>query len=107
MLTWNLTTTIQVFRVVAEAYFIKTVSLTAEGQEPGGDEIDFGISRVGDISHQIVKINNRGKYKISYKIHIKKPSVGALVQVDPFDGEIDTGNFSLFLSSTNSVVTHK
>jgi len=86
----------KVFRVVAEAYFIKTVSLTAEGQEPGGDEIDFGISRVGDISHQIVKINNRGKYKISYKIHIKKPSVAALVQVDPTDGEIDTGGTAEF-----------
>ena len=29
-------------KVVAEAYVITTVSLTAEGQEEGGNEIDFG-----------------------------------------------------------------
>ena len=84
------------FRVLAEAYVIKTVSLTAMGQEEGGNEVDFGISRVGDISHQIVKISNRGKYKIAFKIHIKKQSTAAVLKVDPVEGIIDSGGTSDF-----------
>ena len=67
------------------------MSLTAEGEETGGNEVDFGLLRVGDYAYKTVKMMNRGKYKIAYKISIKRPNTAALLALDPPEGEIETG----------------
>jgi len=45
-------TTTNTFQILAEAYNIQAVTLTATGQEAGGDDIKFGLLRVGDYAHQ-------------------------------------------------------
>jgi len=44
--------TLRLFNVIAECYAIKAVSLTAGGEEEKGDEVDYGVVRVGDYAHQ-------------------------------------------------------
>ena len=79
------------FRAVGEAYKIQAVSLNAEGKEEGGSEVDFGTLRVGDFASQIVKVGNKGKYKIGYKFILSKPSIAALVAIEPAEGTIEPG----------------
>ena len=80
------------FKVKTEAYHIQSVALNAEGQEDGGESIDYGILRVGDYASQVVKIANKGKYQIGYKFIITKPSMAALVEIDSMEGTIETGD---------------
>jgi len=79
------------FAVVAEAYKITTVSLTATGSEEGGSEIDFGLVRVGDYAKQSMKLANKGKYKIAFKVNIVKPAVANLMKIEPMEGVIEAG----------------
>lgn len=84
----------RVFNVQAEAYNIQAVSLTSEGQEQGGHDVDFGVLRVGDFAHKTVKITNRGKYKIAYRISFKRQATAALLALDPPEGFIEPGAIS-------------
>ena len=84
-------TTVRKFSVTAEAYKITAVSLTSAGEETGGNEIDFGVVRVGDYAHQSAKMLNKGKYKISYKISFKRQASASLLELSPMEGEIEAG----------------
>ena len=77
-------------RCVAEAYKIQIASLSADGAGET-DEIDFGLLRVGDYASQIIKISNKGKYKISYKINVLKSSMSDVLKVEPDEGVIEAG----------------
>lgn len=97
-------------RVTAEAYCIKAVSLSYDGNEQNGNEIDFGVMRVGwlynyssflsvssaivlyfkgDYAKQILKICNKGKFRIGFKITIKKQLMKDLIKIEPSEGIID------------------
>lgn len=87
----NSRVTTRKFAVVAEAYKITTVSLTGAGSEEGGSEIDFGLVRVGDYAKQSMKLANKGKYKIAFKVNIIKPAVANLIKIEPMEGMIEAG----------------
>ena len=87
----NTRVSIRKFAAVAEAYKITTVSLTAAGSEEGGSEIDFGLIRVGDYAKQSMKLANKGKYKIAFKVNIIKPAVANLLKIEPMEGFIEAG----------------
>jgi hypothetical protein len=80
---------IQKFSLYGEAYFIKAVSFTADGRE-GGDEIDFGLLRVGDIASQKIKLGNKGKYRIGYRLAIGS-KVNTMLTIQPAEGFIEPG----------------
>ena len=79
------------FRLAAESYTIQTIALNADDRELSADGIDFGNMRVGDIAVQVVKIMNKGRYKIGFKIIYKRPSIGAVVRIEPDSGVVDPG----------------
>eukprot|EP01041_Mallomonas_annulata_P003640 gene3640-7257_t len=78
-------------RVMAEVYKIQAVSLTATGAEEGGNEVDFGLLRVGDYVPQLVRMGNKGKYAIGYKISIKRAATAAMLTIEPSEGTIEPG----------------
>jgi hypothetical protein len=80
------------FRAVAEAYKITAVSMTFEGKEEGGSEMDFGLLRVGDYATQVMKIANKGKYKIGYKFQVPKGTMSNLFKIEPEEGIIESGS---------------
>ena len=84
-------TTSRQFSVTAEAYKITAVSLTSAGQETGGYEVDFGVVRVGDYAHKMLKMLNKGKYKIAYKINFKRQATASFLLLEPAEGLIDPG----------------
>jgi hypothetical protein len=79
------------FRAVAEAYKITAVSLTVDNKEDGGSEIDFGLLRVGDYASQVMKVANKGKYKIGFKFQIPKGQMSNLIKIEPDEGAIEPG----------------
>ena len=87
----NTRVSVRKFAAVAEAYQITTVSLTSTGSEEGGSEIDFGLVRVGDFAKQSMKLANKGKYKIAYKVNIVKPAIANLIKIEPMEGFIEAG----------------
>lgn len=79
------------FLLKAEAYFIKAVTLTAEGSDEKGNEVDFGLMRVGDYATQSIKIGNNGKFKIGFKLSVKRPAMAQLIKIEPEEGIIEPG----------------
>jgi hypothetical protein len=77
--------------VSAEAYKVTAVSLTAEGGEEGGNEVDFGLVRVGDQAKQTVQMANKGKYRIGFRIAARSAQATQLLSVTPAEGEIEMG----------------
>lgn len=88
------------FRATAEAYNIQAVSLTAQGQEEGGNEIDFGLMRVGDYAIQKLLMRNKGKYKIGFKLSFLKPTLANIIKIVPDEGTIETGNSTVEIQFT-------
>lgn len=79
------------FKIIAEAYEIKAVSLTSQGQPEGGDLLDLGIVRVGDYVKGVTKVANKGKYPIGFRISVKRPNVANVLKIEPSDGIIEPG----------------
>jgi hypothetical protein len=79
------------FKIVAEAYEIKAVSLTSQGQPEGGDLLDLGIVRVGDYVKGVTKVANKGKYPIGFRIAVKRPNVANVLKIEPSTGIIEPG----------------
>lgn len=78
------------FKVNSEAYNIQYVTLESEGQEEL-NSIDYGIVRVGDYASQVIKIANKGKYTIGYKLVINKAKSRELIEIDVPEGVIEAG----------------
>lgn len=77
--------------IQAEAYNIQAVSLTAKGEKEGGNEVSLGRIRVGDFVTKNVKMGNNGKYSIGYKFYVKKSTTNALLNIEPSEGVIESG----------------
>ena len=73
----------------AEAYDIRAVSLTSQGSEENGDEVDLGRVRVGDYVTQKLKMGNRGKYQIGFKFDVRKHTTASLLKIEPAEGLIE------------------
>ena len=78
-------------KVTAEAYSIQAVTLTSEGGEEGGNEVDFGLMKVGDYAAKSVRMGNKGKYKIGFNVTCRRASTAAMVTIEPNEGVIEPG----------------
>ena len=88
--TYNRTTT-KVFQACAEAYNISAVTVSSEGSEEGGNYVDFGLLRVGDIAIKKIGLGNKGKYRVSYKFVFTRPNLMKFLVLSPMEGVIEAG----------------
>ena len=88
--TYNRTTT-KVFQACAEAYNISAVTVSSEGSEEGGNYVDFGLLRVGDIAVKKIGLGNKGKYRISYRFVFTRPNLMKYLVISPMEGVIEAG----------------
>jgi hydrocephalus-inducing protein len=83
------------FQATAESYNISAVTLSADGSEEGGNEVDFGTLRVGDVAEKKISLGNKGKYKIGYKFIFTRPALGRVLKISPMEGVIEPGGKDL------------
>lgn len=65
--------------------------MSSEGSEEGGNYVDFGLLRVGDIAVKKIGLGNKGKYIIGYKFVFNRPSLMKYLVISPMEGVIEAG----------------
>jgi hydrocephalus-inducing protein len=65
--------------------------VSSEGSEEGGNYVDFGLLRVGDIAVKKIGLGNKGKYRISYKFVFTRPNLMKYLVLSPMEGVIEAG----------------